>query len=159
MELSLKIELTDRRNSGESRALFNILFCWFFKKFFSTENLGGPGRGPERGPEGDPEGGSRKGGPRFVYTRSFYWFLGSRYYCRLIPKRNISTESSSTADESDGATQVWLWIFPRGFFDHVAVYLIRGFPVWQAPSVLITSWNEDIGESCYGSKTLMIFFK
>ena len=29
MELSLKIELTDRRNSGESRALFNILFIYF----------------------------------------------------------------------------------------------------------------------------------
>ena len=74
MELSLKIELTDRRNSGESRALFNILFlmfCFFFY-FFSTENLGGgggPERSPERGPEGGPEGGSRKGGPRFVYTQ------------------------------------------------------------------------------------------
>ena len=72
MELSLKIELTDRRNSGESRALFNILFLMFcfFLFFFSTENLGGPERGPERGPEGGPERGSRKGGPRFVYTLS-----------------------------------------------------------------------------------------
>ena len=71
MELSLKIELTDRRSSGESRALFYyffLIYIYIFYFNFSTENLGGPERGPERGPEGGPEGGSRKGGPRFVYT-------------------------------------------------------------------------------------------
>ena len=57
MELSLKIELTDRRNSAESRALFNIIFlmfCFFFCLFFFFNGKFG---GPERG----PEGGSRKG--------------------------------------------------------------------------------------------------
>ena len=59
MELSLKIELTDRRSSGESRALFYFFFnIYIFYFYFSTENLGGPERGPERGPEGGPEGGS-----------------------------------------------------------------------------------------------------
>ena len=54
MELSLKIKLTDRRNSGESRTLFNFLF--FISFFFSTENLGGGG-GPEKGPDGVQKGG------------------------------------------------------------------------------------------------------
>ena len=43
MELSLEIELTDRRNSGECHALFNILFLMFHFLFFLfsfTENLG-----------------------------------------------------------------------------------------------------------------------
>ena len=85
MELSLKIELTDRRNSGESRALFNYSFfdVLGFLIFFSTENLGGPERGPERGPEGGPEGGSRKGGPRFVYTHSSVKFPLLRLYSIL----------------------------------------------------------------------------
>ena len=78
MELSLKIELTDRRNSGESCALLNFLFFMFcfLLFFFSTENLGGP----ERGPEGGPEGKSRKGGPRFVYIHDFIPYVDGLHW-------------------------------------------------------------------------------
>ena len=62
MDLSLEIELTDRRNSGEPCVVhcliffFDVLFL-FISFFFLTENLGGPDRGPE--------GGVQKGGSTF----------------------------------------------------------------------------------------------
>ena len=67
MELNLKIELTDRRNSGESRALFNYSFfdvLGFFNFFFNGK-FGGSRKGSRKGSRRGSRRGVQKGGSTF----------------------------------------------------------------------------------------------
>ena len=49
---------------------FSNIFIFLFIHFLFNKKKRGPERGPEGGPKRGPKGGSRKKGPRFVYTQA-----------------------------------------------------------------------------------------
>ena len=48
---------------------FNIFIYFYIYLFFIKKKTRSPERGPEGGPKRSPKGGSRREGPRFVYTQ------------------------------------------------------------------------------------------
>ena len=65
MELSLKIELTDRRNSGESRALWIFFFIHFLYYSFFNGKFGGSRKGSRKESRKGSRRGVQKGGSTF----------------------------------------------------------------------------------------------